>query len=419
MSDTSRLFADRNFRLLGVAQLLSTAGDFAMLLVLGIWAKELTGSSGDAGLVFLFLSAPALAGPALGVFVDRFPRRAILITVDLATAAAVLLLLLVNDAGRLSLLYAVALLYGFSAQIYGSAKSGLLVTMLDEELLAQANGVLGSISQGVRLTAPLLGAGLYALAGGHAVAIMDAGTFVISAALLSRLRSDDLVRPPVRRGFMAELIEGLQTVWRIRVVRRLVVVTAVVMAAAGMTEVGVFSLIAEGLHEPPAFLGVLAAVQGLTSVVTGLTAGFIVRRVGELRVAAFAALAFAAAFGLAGLFPTLPVAFFAAAMGGVGNTAYFVAMTTLIQRSVTVELQGRVMSTSEAVVNLPYVLSIALGAVVVDAVGFAPIFEASAAILTIGAVFLAAGRPEDALVTEAAIPLPSAGQGGTDRLGRG
>jgi MFS family permease len=195
------------------------------------------------------------------------------------------------------------------------------------------------------------------------------------------------------------------------------VVTAVVMAAAGMTEVGVFSLIAEGLHQPPAFLGVLAAVQGLTSVVTGLAAGFIVRRLGELRVAAFAALAFAAAFGLAGLFPTVSVAFFAAAMGGVGNTAYFVAMTTLIQRSVDVELQGRVMSTSEAVVNLPYVLSIALGAVVVDAVGFAPIFEASAAILTIGAVFLAAGRPEDTHVEEAAIPLPNAGQGGTDRLG--
>jgi predicted MFS family arabinose efflux permease len=251
-----------------------------------------------------------------------------------------------------------------------------------------------------------LGAGLYALAGGRAVAIMDAATFLISAALLSRLRSRDLVPPRDRAGFLPELIEGLKTVWNIPVVRRLIVITAGVMAAAGMTEVGVFSLIADGLHKPPAFLGVLAGVQGITAVATGLSAGYVVRRLGELRVAAIAALAFAAAFGLVGLFPSVPVAFLAAGLGGIGNTAYFVAMTTLIQRSVASELQGRVMSTAEAVVNLPYILSIALGAAIVDAVGFTPIFEVSAAILAAGGLALALGRIPAPAVLGIGEPVP-------------
>jgi hypothetical protein len=54
-------FADPRFRRLLAGQSLSSFGDTALYLTLGIWAKALTGSNAAAGGVFLALGLPALA----------------------------------------------------------------------------------------------------------------------------------------------------------------------------------------------------------------------------------------------------------------------------------------------------------------------------------------------------------------------
>src|SRR6266700_783050 len=82
-----RLFRHRDARLLLAGESFSMFGDRAMLLVLGIWAKTLTGSSAAAGMVFFVLGLPALAGPLAGLVVDRVRRRTLMIVVDLFMAA--------------------------------------------------------------------------------------------------------------------------------------------------------------------------------------------------------------------------------------------------------------------------------------------------------------------------------------------
>ena len=59
-------FADRRFRRLLIGNSLSTFGDTALYLTLGIWAKSLTHSNAAAGSVFLALGIPALFGPLTG-----------------------------------------------------------------------------------------------------------------------------------------------------------------------------------------------------------------------------------------------------------------------------------------------------------------------------------------------------------------
>lgn len=76
----------------------------------------------------------------------------------------------------------------------GSARSGLLRGMLPEEQLAVANGALASMRQALRVGAPLAGAGLYAAFGGGVVAVLDAATFLVSAAALLAMRVPDIAR---------------------------------------------------------------------------------------------------------------------------------------------------------------------------------------------------------------------------------
>ena len=60
------LLRNRDFRLLFAGQTLSMFGDMAMLLVLAMWAKDLTGSNGIAGSVFAALVVPSLLAPLAG-----------------------------------------------------------------------------------------------------------------------------------------------------------------------------------------------------------------------------------------------------------------------------------------------------------------------------------------------------------------
>ncbi|QMU78810.1 MFS transporter [Streptacidiphilus sp. PB12-B1b] len=138
MTTMRKLLADRNARLYIAGQILSTFGDSALWLALGIWIEMLTGSASAAGLSFFMFALGTLAGPVGGVLADRMRRRPLLIATNLATAGLVLLLLLVQDRGQVWLIYAVMFGYGLSASVLGPAQTGLLQTVVPEELLGDA-----------------------------------------------------------------------------------------------------------------------------------------------------------------------------------------------------------------------------------------------------------------------------------------
>jgi MFS family permease len=147
-------------RLLLAGQMLSMFGDWAMLIVLAIWTKVLTGSSSAAGLVFFVFALASLAAPIGGLVVDRLPKRKLMIATHLALAVVMCLLLLVHRRGDVWLLYLVTALYGLGGDLFGAARSAMLKAMLPDELLAEANAALQSVREGLRIVAPLAGAGI-------------------------------------------------------------------------------------------------------------------------------------------------------------------------------------------------------------------------------------------------------------------
>ena len=135
-------------RLLLAGQTLSMFGDWMMVIVLGIWAKVLTGSNSAAGLVFFTFALAGLVAPVGGLLVDRVRKRPLMIGTHGALAAVMCLLLFVHDRGDLWLIYAVTVLYGLGGDVFASARSSMLKAMLPDELLADANGALQSLREG-------------------------------------------------------------------------------------------------------------------------------------------------------------------------------------------------------------------------------------------------------------------------------
>jgi MFS family permease len=388
------LLRDRSYRRLLVGQTLSSFGDYAMFLALGVWVKALTGSNALAGLSFLPFIVPSLFGPVLGVFVDRHPRREVMIATDLAAMVALAPLALVRDADDIWLIYLSSFLLGLCTVIYQAARSGLLVSMVTSDDLGDANGLLQSTNQGARLLAPLVGAGLYAAVGGGAVAALDAATFLISALFLFGVQAPTITVED-EPDFWAELKAGLHHIVRTVEIRRLTVAVAIVTFVAGVMEVAIFALIDEGLHRPPAFLGVLSTAQGLGAVIGGVVVGAVLRRFTEMRTVAWSLGAAAVGIGLLAT-ANLPVVLTSAIAVGTAVAVFNVGIITLVQRRTDVSMQGRVMAAVDAAVTLPMVISLALGAGLVAVVGFRAIYLAEAAsLLCVTAYLFAISRATD------------------------
>ncbi|MEV4823396.1 MFS transporter [Micromonospora sp. NPDC049274] len=373
----------RNAVLLVAISVLSGFGSSAMALVSGIWILDLTGSTALAALAGLCVYAPVLAGPWLGGLLDRTPRRPLVIAVNLLLATALLTLLAVRGPGQTWLVFAVSCAYGVSYVLIDAGETALLPSALSPTDLGDVNGWRSSAQEGMKLVAPVVGAGLYAWHGGHAVAVLSAAMPLVVAVLYLAVR---LNRIPFERSTQrrqgpragAAVLSGQLTT------RVPLVLAAVSIAMSGFTTAAVYAIVITDLRLPSTFLGVLASAQGAGSILGGLIVGRLLARRGPAAVAVAGAVLFAVGC-VARCLPWWPATVAGAAIAGVGLPWTLVAAVTAVQTHTPPALLGRVAATANTVMFGPLVLTIPLGAAAVHLGGRPPLVAAAALCLTAAA----------------------------------
>ncbi|MFF8732585.1 MFS transporter [Streptomyces sp. NPDC015171] len=393
----SRVLRDRDARLCLTAVVVSGFGTSSLWLASGIWVKDMTGSDGLAALCVLAMWAPALAGPALGTLADRVRRRPLLITLNLGLAGLLLVLLAVDSPGRLWLVFAVLLVYGAAGTVHDAAESALVTAAVGPGLLADFNGLRMTLTEGMKLVAPLTGAGLYAACGGRAVACLDAVSFVLAAGVYALLRTDGERPAASGAGWWRETVEGVRYLWGLPAPRRLVAAGGTTMLLTALASTTVYAVV-DRLGHSPACTGVLYAVQGAGSVTVGLLAGPALRRLGERRFAA-AGIALTGVAVAARAVPWDPVAAASSAAAGLGLPCVLIAALTAVQREAPGPLLGRATATAHTLLFTPNVLGLALGAGLVERAGPGLLLPLCAAALLGTAAVLAAQRADSAART--------------------
>ncbi|MFE2484056.1 MFS transporter [Streptomyces mirabilis] len=367
----TRVLGDRDAGLYLTGVVVSGFGSSAMWLVSGIWVKDLTGSNGLAALCVFALWAPTLVGPVLGVLADRTRRRPLLIAVNLALAALLPTLFAVTTRDRLWILFTVLLIYGAAGVVHDAAESALVATAVDRHLLGDFNGLRMTASEGMKLLAPLTGAGLYAAYGGARVAVLDAVTFALAAGLYALLRVREAPPVPDPSGWRARTAEGVRHIRHHPELRPLVLAAATTMLFAGLNGATVYA-VAEGLGHSPAYVGLLYVAQGVGSVLIGLVSGPLLRRLRERRFAAYGIVVTAVAVALRAV-PSDAVALVCGAAIGFGLPCVLIAAYTAVQRETPAPLLGRVSATANTLMYAPNALGLALGAGLVELVDYRPL----------------------------------------------
>lgn len=360
------MLRDRNARLYLTGVVVSGFGTSALWLVSGVWVKDLTGSNGLAALCMLAMWTPTLIGPLLGTLADRTRRKPLLIRTNLLLAALLLTLFTVDSPDRLWLLFAVLFLYGAAGVVHDAAESALISAAVDPSLLGDFNGLRMTATEGVKLVAPLAGAGVYAAYGGASVAALDAVTFVLATGVYALLRVGEGKPHRSAGNWLEQTAEGTRHLWTHPRLRPLVTAGGCTMLCAGLNGALVYAVV-DRLGHSPAYAGLLYAVQGVGSVAIGLVSGPAQRLLGGRRFAMYGIALFAVAVAARAV-PSDPVALVCSAATGVGLPCVLIAALTAVQRETPGHLLGRTTATANTLMFAPNVIGLAAGAALVEVV---------------------------------------------------
>ncbi|MET8869932.1 MFS transporter [Nonomuraea sp. NPDC004580] len=201
------LGANRDYRRLLSAGLISQTGDWVISTGLAYHVYVLTGSTLSSAAMLLAARLPdVLLGSVAGVLADRWDRRRLLVVADVLLGLGLLPLSAVRGPGQVWIVYAVALWTGVLSTVLFPAQKALVPQIVPEPQLVRANALTGQSGQAARLLGAL--AGGVAVGAGGLGAVVGIGTagFLASALLLAGLR------PPARA--VVTVQEGVGGQWR-------------------------------------------------------------------------------------------------------------------------------------------------------------------------------------------------------------
>lgn len=381
-------FSQPGFRRLFVGLSCSMLGDSIMLLVLSMWVKTLTGSNALAGLTFLFMVIPAIFGPLLGVWIDRVRRKPLLVWGNVASAVALAPLLFVRDADDVWLIWVVSFAYGVSFVVLPAGLNGLLKEMMPEAALVEANSAIQTIKEAYRLFGPLLGAALFAGLGGWAVAVLDAATFLVAAAVIAAIPLVEEVPEREESHLWVQISSGVRHVWADRVLKHMLIGFGITLLVLGFMEASIYAML-DGFDREATYAGVVVSAQGVGAVAGGLASGWLVKRHGEIAVAVAGLVLLAVSVGGMALAGVMWVVLAWAAVCGVSLPLMLVSYMTLLQRRTPQRLMGRVSTAAEVVLATPQAISLGLGSLLVVLWDWRVIYAVMAVVILGAAVYVA------------------------------
>ncbi|MDP9355137.1 MAG: MFS transporter [Chloroflexota bacterium] len=178
----------RDFSLLWLAGLISLTGDWMLIVALPVTVYELTGSALATGGVLIANRLPSLVlGSVAGVFVDRWDCKRTMVVANLVRAPILLLLVAVDSAEWVWIVYVVAFAVATMSQFFRPAENALLPRLVGEAHLMPANA-LNSLNDNLsRLVGPALGGLVAAWSGLGGVAAVDAASFLVAAGMIAAI----------------------------------------------------------------------------------------------------------------------------------------------------------------------------------------------------------------------------------------
>lgn len=288
------LWKDHEFLKLWSGQTISEIGSRVTREGLPYTATALLGASPfQMGLLTATQGLVGLAaGPIAGLAADRYPRRLILLATDLGRAAALALIPLAAFRGSLdmTLLFLVAVLSGFMTIFFDTSYQAYIPRLVPDDQLLEANGKIAVSAATAEVLGPGITGFLIQIFGAPRAILLDALSFVVSAASIFWIRRPEVLqpRPHAEESLWRSAFDGIRFVRSQPVLHALALRTAMMMFSFGFFAALYMLFAVKELKLPPAVIGVVVMMGGISNLIGSFLSGHILRwfRLGPVLIAA-------------------------------------------------------------------------------------------------------------------------------------
>ncbi|HET7034806.1 MAG TPA: MFS transporter [Thermomicrobiaceae bacterium] len=332
-----------DFRLIWIAQFVSTLGTQIQTVALAWLVYVITGSPAALGGIGLARAVPTILLSLFGgTLADQLNRRRLLLVTQCALAVLSALLAVAVSLGLTS----IPLFYGFAvitaaAEAFDSPTSQAIIPQLvPREVLSNALTINVIGSDVAAVLGPTVGGLVLGYVGTSAAFWLDAASFLVVVGALLAMRSRP-VTPRLRRGGVAALLDGLHFVRRRGMLWQLMVIDF--LATLFVSQSGLLPVFARDVLKVGAQgLGLLYAAPSAGAVIGAAIFAFAPTPQRPGRAVTLAIAGYGLVLVLFGLSPTFLMALLFLAVSG-GLDAVSMAMRHTVRQLATPnELRGRV-----------------------------------------------------------------------------
>lgn len=401
------LLRNRQFAMLWAGQSISGFGDWVRNMTLTFWVYQVSGHSPLAtAAVMVTEYVPAiLLGPVAGVFVNRWSYRRTMFWTQVMAGAVSAAFLLALGRHSLPLALAAAFLGSTLSQFYNPTRAAMIPAIVPTADLVGANSVSQLTTNLALVLGPLAGSAVYFSVGPKWSFLLDAATFLVSAATIAaaRLPANPTAEGPGSPGsLLREFKDGVNHLWSRVPVRLAVLSLSLLMLGGGAINVCLLYLITRNLGLSEAMVSWEMTVYGLAMIAGSLAVLTFSRRLADPGTLVWAGIAsLGVAYVGTGLAPALAVLLGWSIVAGLGNAAVNIGASTLVQTTVAPSYLTRVIGVMHPVVTASALVGTALGGVLAKGFDVRPVISVAGLLMLAGALVAHRGlrrpRPETVL----------------------
>jgi MFS family permease len=354
-------------RRIAFARLISLTGSQAAAISLVFLVYRRTGSAAWLSVALLLTEgAQGALAPLVGGLGDRFDRRGVMIASDLAATACFLGMATVAVHGSTAALVTMGFLATVAESPFFPASGGAIPNLVPAADLAWANGTIAFGSNIGYLVGPALGGVLVASIGAPAVFVLNAVSFVGSAALVATVRGSFSGERPDSEEHDGPGA-GFRFLLQDPILRRLAAAFSVFALCVGSVIVAELPL-ATSFGMGSIGYGLILTMFGVGALGGALGGRRLTPRTEPVALVIGSAIT-AIAFASVGLAPAFWCVLAAMLVGGASDGVADVAVETIFQRRSPDSVRSRVIGALEAVWHVALSVSFLFSGPLVNALG--------------------------------------------------
>lgn len=282
-----QLFRNRNYSILWFGTLISRLGNWFTTIGLIWFVLQLTGSTTATSLViFSSMILAVVTGPFIGVFLDRYSIKKLMIFDNLVRALMVLLIPTLYYAGVLEvwMICVLIAIHGSMSPITAAGSRMLMPQILKEHQVIKANVLDTAQLYGSMLISPVFSGWVVELIGSVNVLFFDGLTFVVFAILLLFFKDvpkTETAHAAVRKvnNIGREMLQGMKYIVSAPAVYGLVILFFLINLAGGPLLVVLPSLVQDSFTGGADAFGMFFTALAAGSLLGSTAAGMIKRDV--------------------------------------------------------------------------------------------------------------------------------------------